>query len=82
MASDDGARLIIDDRPVIENWPARGLTIEMGRCTLEAGFHKLRVEWFEAEGQASITLFWRLADTGKAVVIPKNALFHHPDDGK
>ena len=82
MASDDGARLIIDGRPVIENWPARGLTIEMGRCTLESGFHKIHIEWFEAEGQASLTLFWRLADTGKAVVIPKTALFHLPDDLK
>ena len=55
---DDGARLWIDDRLVIDAWQdgaARELT---GDIPLAAGTHTLRLEYYENVGQARIRLYW------------------------
>lgn len=58
---DDGARLWIDDRLVIDGWQdgaAREMTADV---SLTAGNHALRLEMYEAVGQARIRLGWELA---------------------
>jgi hypothetical protein len=55
---DDGARLWIDDRLVIDNWQdgeAREVTADV---LLTAGAHSLRLEMYENTGRARIRLHW------------------------
>ena len=55
---DDGARLFIDDALVLDMWSlgaARTGTVDVN---LSAGDHRLRLEYFEALGQAQIRLAW------------------------
>lgn len=46
MASDDGARILINDEIVVEHDGLHGATPKKGRVRLEPGDHDLRVEYF------------------------------------
>jgi hypothetical protein len=55
---DDGVRLWVDDRRVIDAWsdqPARELTADV---SLAKGSHSLRVEYYERTGSAQISIWW------------------------
>ena len=56
LKSDDGSKLYIDDQLVIDNDGDHSL-LELNSATkLSAGKHKLRIEFFEAGGEAILEL--------------------------
>ena len=74
-ASDDGSRVFINDKQVVDNGGEHPTEEQSGEVELKAGDHKLKVEFFENEGGASCILMW--SATGlEQVVIPANAFFH------
>ncbi len=56
LASDDGSRLTIDGRVVIDNDGLHGLVEKRGVAPLARGLHKIRVEWFNKAGGAELKL--------------------------
>jgi azurin len=59
LASDDGARLYVDGKEVIENDGIRTAgSIRTGRIKLEPGERKVRLEYFQAAGEADLFLAW------------------------
>lgn len=68
LGSDDGSRLLIDDREVILHDGIHPHTEKSGRVRLEPGMHRLRLEYFEAGGQESLSLEMESADTGRVPV--------------
>jgi hypothetical protein len=74
--ADDGVRLWIDGRPVIDDWKVHGSEEHSGRVALEAGRrHAIRLEYFDKVSTARITLSW--SGPGQARdVVPRSAL--HP----
>ena len=55
-SSDDGVRLFIDDQRVIDDWQKHGATLNTSIRHLEAGRpYKVRLEYFEATGGASVS---------------------------
>lgn len=58
--SDDGARVWVDGRMLIDYWVAgRGLTEQRGAIALEAGrWYDLRVEYFDDSNVARMSLLW------------------------
>ncbi len=56
LSSDDGSRLFIDDRQVVENDGIHPNTERHGEITLEAGVHPIRIEYFEASGGEALNL--------------------------
>ncbi len=53
--SDDGVRLYLDDKLVIDNWTNHGPIIDQAQCKLEAGkYYKIRLEFYEDGGGAVI----------------------------
>lgn len=54
--SDDGSRLFIDDELLIDADGDHSLTYYYGSTILEAGYHKIRVEYFEASGSESLSV--------------------------
>jgi hypothetical protein len=58
--SDDGIRLYVDGRPVIDQWwdhPVRTFT---GHLRLTAGEHEIVVEYYENTGRATVQVSWEV----------------------
>ena len=52
---DDGYRLFVDDKPVVERWQDQGETLETRDMKLEVGkTYKIRLEYYQDDGEASI----------------------------
>jgi len=47
LLSDDGSKLYIDDRKVIDNDGIHPPQLETGHSTLKTGFHQIRVSYFQ-----------------------------------
>ena len=56
--TDDGVRLYIDGRRVIDEWRAMSRTRHSYEIRLSMGVHTIRMEYFERSGAASAKLTW------------------------
>ncbi len=65
VTSDDGARLWVDDQLLIDQWHDRSATTFDATRSLSAGYHSLRLEYYENVGNAVIKLWW---DTGNSTI--------------
>jgi hypothetical protein len=54
LASDDGSRMFLDGRQIIDNWGAHGLRYRHADLDLAPGCHALRIEYFEGGGSACL----------------------------
>jgi len=63
-ATDDGVRLWIDGKLVIDKWHDRGATLDFVTTKLEAGHeYNIRIDYYESSGWAYASLVWqRLED--------------------
>lgn len=69
--SDDGVRLWVNGKPLIDDWTGHGATEDKGTITLQAG-HKypIRLEYFQGSGGGVIRLSWQSAHQPRALVTP------------
>lgn len=81
LESDDGSRLFVEGRQVVDHGGTHDMTEMSGRAELKAGDHELKVEFFDAEEDAGCILSWEAAGQAKAVV-PATALFHKAAGGE
>ncbi len=58
LTSDDGSKLWIDDKVVVDNDGLHSTGGKMGTAALGAGQHKIRIGWFNATGGAELKLQW------------------------
>lgn len=73
-SSDDGVRLWIDGKLVIDSWKKQSGVGREGSIELTAGTsYDIKVEYYENRGDANIRLLWKSASQ-KQGVIPKSAL--------
>ena len=56
--ADDGVRVYVDDRLVLEDWKIHPATRSFGDVNLGRGNHTVRVEYFEAGGLAAVSVWW------------------------
>ena len=63
VTTDDGARLWIDDALTIDQWRDQAESTFSAVKYLSAGYHSLRLEYYESTGQARIKLWWQLGTT-------------------
>lgn len=62
--TDDGARLYIDDTLVLDRWAEQSATTHTVDRSLGTGYHSIRLEYFEAAGNAVAKLSWaRVGDS-------------------
>jgi hypothetical protein len=70
--SDDGVRLYVDGRRVIDSWrPMRGY--RSATVDLSAGTHTVRVEYFERTGRALVRVWWMQVTRTSAAPGPRPA---------
>ena len=73
--SDDGVRLWVNGRALVNDWTNHGVTENSGRISLVAGRrYDIRMEFYENGGAATARLLWSSASTPKAVV-PSTRLY-------
>ena len=59
LTADDGSRLVLDGKTLIDHWFEGAGTTQTVEVTLEAGHaYPLRVDYFQAAGQAYVRLNW------------------------
>ncbi|HUW13531.1 MAG TPA: PA14 domain-containing protein, partial [Anaerolineae bacterium] len=58
VETDDGVRLYIDGRRVIDQWRIMSLTKHTYETHLSQGVHTIRMDYFERSGRASAKLAW------------------------
>lgn len=56
--SDDGVRVWVDGALIIDQWSEQAATTVQGHVYLEAGDHELRVEYYDATGNAQVWVWW------------------------
>ncbi len=57
--SDDGVRLWLDDKQIINHWTDHSPAVDLSRpIKLDAGIHSLRMEYYEQGGGATAQLSW------------------------
>lgn len=60
LKSDDGSRLYLGDRLVVDRDGEQNYDVREGRIALRRGLHPIRVEFCEFAGRESLTLSWGL----------------------
>ena len=75
LESDDGSRLFIDDKEVVNNGGLHGMEEKSGDVELKAGPHAIKIEFFENEGDAGCKLSWE-PPGGEKAIVPAKVLSH------
>ena len=77
LESDDGSRLLIDGKIVVDNGGLHDMQSQWGKVNLKAGEHDIKIDYFENEndGGAGCVLSWK--PPGRAwSTVPARALSH------
>jgi hypothetical protein len=69
-------RLWIDARLLIQDWTDNNVSRSDGLVYLEAGWHRLRVDYYEASGTASTRVLWNYPFGQGLRVVPAECLGH------
>lgn len=80
LATDDGSRLIIDDRLVLDNGGLHGPTPKDGEVYLTEGRHPIRVDFFQSAGGVALSLQWIAYGGDDFEVIPPEAFTYDEAD--
>ncbi|MBA3848294.1 MAG: hypothetical protein H0X45_16815, partial [Planctomycetes bacterium] len=75
--SDDGSRLAIDGAAVVDNGGLHGMARKEGTVDLAVGDHPIRIEYFEAAGDAAMRVRWKMPG-GEPMILSPEALLHDP----
>ncbi|MCB9435479.1 MAG: SH3 domain-containing protein [Anaerolineales bacterium] len=70
--ADDGIRLWVDDDLLIDQWESSGtFVVHTAQTALDEGEHTIKVEYYDAEGLAGISVDWKPAPkSAKAADVP------------
>lgn len=60
VTSDDGLRLFVDNRLVLDKWFDQSATTYTMDIPLSAGNHTVKMEYYQATGQAKASLSWEI----------------------
>lgn len=71
IVRDNGVRLWIDNKLIIDKWDSETSFSDTGKIVLEAGkFYDIKLEYFNNVGNGVVKLEWSSNSTGKSVVPP------------
>jgi hypothetical protein len=77
---DDGVRISVNGVPVIDQWIAQTRATHMGSYYLPTGTHQIRVEYFEATGDAVAIVTWS-GSSSPAPPVPISIIVDDQDEG-
>ena len=74
--SDDGSKLYIDDKEVVNNDGDHGNVEKSGKVALRKGYHKIKVQYFDSGGGNTLKVSYQ-PDGSDKKEIPATLLFHN-----
>lgn len=74
LISDDGSRLLIDGRQVIDHDGLHAAEPKDGEITLDPGYHALHIDHFDRGGGQQVTLQWKPPGAADFAVVPNSVL--------
>jgi hypothetical protein len=78
VESDDGSRLFIDGKQVLDNNGSHPMQKKDGEIELAPGQHEVKLEFFQGDGQMGCKFSW--APPGKnEEIVPEGVLWHKAD---
>ncbi|MCZ0937681.1 MAG: PA14 domain-containing protein [Caldilineaceae bacterium] len=74
--ADDGVRVYLDNTLVLEDWNVHPATTTVRDTEVTGGSHTVKVEYFEASGEASISVSWekQVVETPSCSIQPHTSL--------
>ena len=78
VESDDGSRLFVDGKPVVQNGGSHPMSKAGGEIELQPGPHQIVVEYFQGNGQMGCKFYWTPPGKNEEIV-PEGALSHKSD---
>ena len=75
LTSDDGSRLTVANKLVVDNDGLHGPSEKSGRIELAAGEHSITLDYFNNSGDAACALAWQ-APGGEKQILPASAVYH------
>jgi len=73
--SDDGVRLWVNDQQLIDDWQIHSGSLDKGEIRLTPGYHKIRLEYYQGNGDMVIKLHWKRPADRQKKVIPARHLY-------
>jgi hypothetical protein len=70
VLTDEGVRLLLDDKMIIDTWSDKMRTMQnvSGQLKLRKGFHKIKLEYYFNQQFADIQLLWSCDSFKKRIV--------------
>jgi len=69
--SDDGSQLLINDRLIVDNDGDHGTKERSGSINLDAGFHNIKVTYFNGGGGSWLDVFYKGPNIPKQIISPE-----------
>ncbi len=82
LSSDDGSQLYLDGRLLIDNDGDHGMQPKEAELALRAGYHPLRIDYYQGGGGRGIVLKWARFGKPGFEVIPENFFYHKKTDAE
>ncbi|MEQ8209800.1 MAG: DUF5060 domain-containing protein [Lacipirellulaceae bacterium] len=80
--SNDGVRLWVDDTQIIDNWTTHTSTRDDGAITLDAGWHPIRLEYFQQAGTSDMRLLFSGPGQSEIIIPQSHLCTTLPDTGQ
>ncbi len=74
LGSDDGSRLFLNGKRIIDLWSDHALMYDHAVLNLEQGFHSIEIHYYERTGAAA--LHFRLSEFPEGKILPLTTLFY------
>lgn len=74
--SDDGVRVKLGERTIIDNWRDHGAARDEKAILLKPGYYRLIVEYYQGGSDGEVALRWSLKDGFDERMITSDNLFH------
>ncbi len=76
LISDDGSRLYLDGQLLIDNDGPHGMDPKDAEVALRAGYHPLRIEYYQGGGGMGLQLFWARSGSPEMKLVPESNFSH------
>jgi cytochrome c len=80
LVSDDGSKLYIDNKLIVDNGGNHGLDPRDGEMILKAGKHRFNVEYFQGGAGKGLSLQWRPHGSNEYSVVPPQLFTYSSSD--